>query len=328
MKYLKLLLLMVFSANALSQNYETTKVVVEPFSDTIQRTGKLAFKNTVLLTFKANGYLTKLSVDEGDAFKKGQILASLDTTELLADKNAKFAQLLQAKRELKRSKELLRKKLSSQQELDLAETKLETSRSSYQVAFYNLQKAEIKAPFDGVVLSRHTDLGELQSPGKEVLRVATLAKNWVVKVALTGAEINQVKLNQVVDVAISGKGRLKGQVVKIPAIANTQSNLFLIDVLIPELDLSSGVIAGQLADVNIHFSSDDFVYRLPIDALISVNDDGKAIVLAEGEGGVGFEHRFFDIHKIDNHFVYLVASAQETTLQVVVRGWQHIQVEK
>lgn len=328
MKYLKLFLLMVFSANAFSQNYETSKVVVEPFSDTIQRTGKLAFKNTVLLTFKANGYLSKLSVDEGDAFKKGQILASLDTTELLADKNANFAQLLQAKRELKRSKELLRKKLSSQQELDLAETKLETSRSSYQVAFYNLEKSEIKAPFDGVVLSRHTDLGELQSPGKEVLRVASLAKNWVVKVALTGSEINQVKLNQVVDVVISGKGRLKGQVVKIPAIANTQSNLFLIDVLIPELDLSSGVIAGQLADVNIHFSSDDFVYRLPIDALISVNDDGKAIVLTEGEGGVGFEHRFFDIHKIDNHFVYLVASGQETTLQVVVRGWQHIQVEK
>ena len=328
MKYLKLLLLTIFCANAFGQNYETAKVVVEPFSDTIQRTGKLTFKNTVLLTFKTSGYLSKLSVDEGDAFKKGTILASLDTTEILADKNAKFAQLLQAKRELKRSKELLDKKLSSQQELDLAETQLETSRSSYQVAFYNLEKSEIKAPFDGVVLSRHTDLGELQSPGKEVLRVAKLAKNWVVKVALTGEEINQVRLQQPVDVVISGKGRLTGEIVKIPAIANTDGNLFLIDVLIPELDLARGVIAGQLADVKIHFSSDDFVYRLPIDALISVNDDGKAIVLTEGSGSAGFEHRFFDIHKIDNHFVYLVAGANESTLQIVVRGWQHIQVEK
>ena len=328
MKYLKFLVLALFCTSAVSQNYETTQVVVEPFSDTIQRTGKLAFKNTVLLTFKANGYLAKLAVDEGDAFKKGQLLASLDTTELLADKNSKYAQLLQAKRELTRAKGLLNKKLGSQQELELAETHLETSRSAYQVAFYNLEKAVIEAPFDGVVLSRHTDLGELQAPGKQVLRVASLSKNWVVKVALTGTEINQVKLQQLVDVVIAGKGRFQGQVVKIPAIANTDGNLFLIDVLIPELDLSSGVIAGQLADVNIHFSSDEFVYRLPIDALISVGDNGKAIILTQNDSGNGFEHRYFDIHKIDNQFVYLSASSHETTLQVVVRGWQHIQVEK
>ncbi|MGJ8693912.1 MAG: efflux RND transporter periplasmic adaptor subunit [Thalassotalea sp.] len=328
MKYLKFLLLNLFCFASWAQNYETTKVIVEPFSDTIQRSGKLAFKNTVLLTFKTNGYLQKLSVDEGDAFSKSQLLASLDITELLADKNSKFAQLLQAKRELKRAKQLLSKKLSSQQEVDLAETQLETARSAYQVVFYNLEKAELKAPFDGVVLSRHTDLGELQSPGKAVLRVAAVEKNWVVKVALTGAEINQVKLKQQVEVMLPGKGRIQGQVVKIPAIANTDGNLFLIDVLLPDLDLSSGVTAGQLAEVNIHFASEDFVYRLPIDALISVNDEGKAIILTKNDNDSGFEHKYFEVHKIDNQYVYLVASSQETTLQVVVRGWQHIQVEK
>lgn len=328
MKYFKFFVLYCFCAYSWAQNYETTQVIVEPFADSINRSGKLAFKNTLLLSFKANGYLQTLSVDEGDAFTKGQLLASLDTTELLADKNAKFAQLMQAKREVKRAKQLLSKKLNSQQEVDLAKTQLETIRSAYQVAFYNLEKAEVHAPFDGVVLTRYTDLGELQSPGKQILRVAGLQDNWVVKVALTGNEISRVKLKQIVDIILPGKGRVQGHIVKIPAIANTESNLFIIDILLPNLGFDSGVIAGQLADVNINFSSNEFVYRLPIDALISVNEAGQAIVLTESNDGSHFEHRYFDIHNIDSQFIYLAANSQESALQVVVRGWQHIQVEK
>ena len=328
MKYVIFIFFSLLCTNVLGQNYETTQVVVEPFTDTIQRTGKLDFKSTVLLTFKTDGYLSRIAVDEGDAFKKGDLLASLDVTELVADKNSKYALLLQAKRELSRAKELLRKKLGTQQDLDLVTTELETTRSSYQVAFYNLQKAELKAPFNGVVLNRHTDLGELQTPGKAVLRVATLTKNWVVKVALTGSEIDQVKLAQKVDVYIAGRGHLQGEVVKIPAIANTSANLFLIDILLPELDSETRVIAGQLADVKINFSSNDLVYRLPIDALIRVNDEGKAVILTQSSSEDEFIHRFFDIHKIDNQFVYLLAGSQEDALKVIVRGWQHIEVEK
>lgn len=328
MKNVILIFFTLLCTNVHSQNYETTQVVVEPFTDTIQRTGKLDFKSTVLLTFKTDGYLSRIAVDEGDAFQKGDLLASLDVTELVADKNSKYALLLQAKRELSRAEELLRKKLGTQQDLDLVTTELETTRSSYQVAFYNLEKAELKAPFTGVVLSRHTDLGELQTPGKAVLRVATLTRNWVVKVALTGSEIDQVKLAQKVDVYIAGRGRLQGEVVKIPAIANTNANLFLIDILLPELDSETRVIAGQLADVKIDFSSSDLVYRLPIDALVRVNDEGKAVILTQGSSENTFIHRFFDIHKIDNQFVYLLAGSQEDALQVIVRGWQHIEVEK
>lgn len=328
MKYLYILTLILVSSISWAQNVETTEVVVEPYSDSISRTGKLAFKNTLLLSFKTNGYLQTLTVDDGDAFKKGQVLAAMDTTELKADKDAKFAQLIQAKREVARSKKLLAKKLSSQQAVDVAQTQVETARSAYHVALYNLEKAMIKVPFNGVVLKRFTDLGELQAPGKSVLRVAAIEDNWVVKVALTGSEINQVKLGQEVTVTLPNKGKIKGHIAKIPAIANTDGNLFIIDVLLADLDLARGAVAGQIADVNIHFSSDDFVYRLPIDALISVNDEGKAIVLTQDIRSSDYTHQYFDIHKIDNQYLYLMAAPNESSLQVVVRGWQNIQVNK
>lgn len=325
MKKFFTLICLCLSSSVFSQSYETVEVFVQPYTDTIERSGKLDFKKTVILSFKTNGYLNALHVDAGDAFDSGQLLASLDTTELLAEKNSRFAQLMQSKREVNRIRTLLEKELSSQQELDQATTQVETNRSAYQVAYYNLEKAQILAPYDGVVLQRFTDLGELQSPGREVLTVAALQNNWVVKVALTGEEISQVSLNQKVKVRLPKLGVVEGEVNRIPAIASTDGNLFIIDILLPQLSLTSGVIAGQLADIQIDISSNDLVYQLPIDALIKVDEQGKAIVMTEKSNN--FEYHSFDIYKVDNNHVYLRADEQSAAFEVVKTGWQHLQVK-
>jgi multidrug efflux pump subunit AcrA (membrane-fusion protein) len=225
-----------------------------------------------------------------------------------------------------RQRELLKNELSSQQELDIALTKIETTRSAYQIAFYNLEKAQVYAPFSGVVLNRYTELGELQSPGHEVLKVAALDKNWVVKVALTGNEVSQVRLGQKVNVNIQSLGVVVGEVSKIPAIANTNGNMFVIEVLLPNLTLKSGIVAGQIAEITIDFTSDNFVYRLPISALISVDDAGHAIVITENQKELTYQK--YDIYRIDNQFVYLFASIDDQPLQIVTSGWQHIKLGK
>ena len=314
------------SFSAFSQNYDLEQVIVEPYADTIKRTGKLDFKRTLNLSFKSSGYLTKLSVDEGQYFEKDQLLASLDTTELLQNKNSTYAQLLQAKREVNRQRELLKNELSSQQELEIALTKVETTRSAYQIAFYNLEKAQVYAPFSGVVLNRYTELGELQSPGHEVLKVAALDKNWVVKVALTGNEVSQIRLGQKVNVTLQTFGAVIGEVSKIPAISNTDGNMFIIEVLLPNLTLKSGIVAGQIAEITIDFTSDNFVYRLPISALITVDDNGQAVVIAKNQQELTYQ--YYDIYRLDNQFVYLFASVDDQPLQIVTSGWQHISLGK
>jgi RND family efflux transporter MFP subunit len=314
------------SFSTLSQSYDLEQVIVEPYADTIKRTGKLDFKRTLNLSFKSSGYLKKLSVDEGQYFEKDQLIASLDTTELLQNKNATYAQLLQAKREVNRQKKLLEKGLSSEQDLDVALTRVETTRASYQIAFYNLDKAQVFAPFSGVVLTRYTELGELQSPGKEILKVAALEKNWVIKVALTGNEVSQVRLGQKVNVTLQALGGVVGEVSKIPAIANTVGNMFIIEVLLPNLTLKSGIVAGQIAEITIDFTSDNFVYRLPISALITVDDNGQAVVITKNNQELTYQH--YDIYRLDNQFVYLFASVDDQPLQIVTSGWQHIKLGK
>lgn len=314
---------MFVSFSTFSQSYDFEEISAVPYTDVIHRTGKLDYKRVLNLSFKSGGYLAHLNVDEGQSFKKGQLLASLDTEELKANKNLTYAMLLQAKRDINRITKLMEKGLATERELDLAMTQVETARARYTVDFYNLEKAQIIAPFSGIVLTRHTELGELQSPGKEVLQVAALDKNWIIKVALTGLEVSQVSLNQEVQVRLSHLGMVKGIISKIPAIASNTSHLFIIEVLLPTVTLKSGMIAGQLADVIIDFSSKKFVYRLPIEALVAVDENGDALVVVQSEIKNSFEKKSFKIFQLDNSYVYLQANIDDQPLKIITKGWQN-----
>lgn len=317
-----LILLLIFSANTLSaQSYETELISAELYTDIIERTGKLDYKRSLSLSFKNSGYLQILNVDEGEKFTEGQLLASLDITELKEQKNSNYAQLTQAKREVTRITSLMNNKLASERDMDNALTRVETARAAYQVSYYNFEKAQIYAPFSGIVLARNTELGELQSPGREILKVAKL--EWIVKVALTGQEVSRVQLKQKVKVSLSHVGILEGVVSKIPAIANTESNLFIIEVLLPKVNLTAGMIAGQFASVSITTKSDQFIYRVPIAALVAVDDDGRAILIAQASEGSDFQPLSLDMHQLDNDYIYLKASNSNDVLKIITKGWQN-----
>jgi RND family efflux transporter MFP subunit len=318
------ILLLSLLIPALAVTYDTEQVPAISYVDSIQRTGKLDFKRTINLSFKSSGFLTQLNVDEGQEFKQGDILASLDVAELIEDKNAKYARLLQAKRDVKRNKRLMAEKLASQRELEDSLTLVETERASYQIAFYNLEKAQILAPFNGVVLTRSTEMGELQSPGSMVLKVASLVNNWVVKVALTGSEIGQVRLGQKVQVELENLGGVEGVINRIPAIANTDGHLFTIDILLPEMPLRNGVVAGQLAKVVIDFTSDNLVYKVPVSALVSVNSQGQAIIMIEANQSVS--EKVFDVFKLNSEFIYVMSNEDLNPLNFVIKGWQQIEL--
>ena len=140
---INIILLLVVSLSSSSNNFFVEEIMVQPLKYTIQRTGKLDFKRILNLSFKSSGYLTKLSVDEGDYFNKNQLLASMDVSELIQLKNSTYARLLQAKRDVNRINKLIVKQLSSERDLELALTSLETTRAAYKIAFYNLEKAQI-----------------------------------------------------------------------------------------------------------------------------------------------------------------------------------------
>jgi membrane fusion protein (multidrug efflux system) len=137
---------------------------------------------------RANGYLKRWLVDIGATVKEGDLLAEIDTPELdqeLAQARAQLAQadaaLALAKTTADRWAELLKTASVSEQEAAEKKADLELKQANVEAARANVSRLEelqrfqkVKAPFDGTITVRNTDVGQLISAGSthELFRLA------------------------------------------------------------------------------------------------------------------------------------------------------------
>jgi RND family efflux transporter MFP subunit len=317
-----LFIFFLLNVNAFAQQATIKIISPEPFIKEIHRTGKLGFKRTLDLSFKSSGYLANINVDEGDFFFKGQVLAELDIFELTAAKNSNYARLLQAKNDVSRIKALLKKKLSSRQALDNAIMLVETTRANFKLAQYNLEKSQLIAPYDGVVLTRFSEVAELQTPNKEALQIAAMNNNVVVRVALTAKEVALIKHNQAVEVNFSGN-IVMGTISKIPLQSNPVSQLYPIEIFLADIDINE-VTVGQVVKVNMSIDSNRYVYRLPIAALNTVNEKGEALITLQLNDKKRYQQKAFTIEQLSNNFIYLSTEQSALPLTVLMQGWQQL----
>ena len=127
---------------------------------------------------KGTGRLEYLSVEEGDRIKKGQIIARLQDDDVLAALAQAKANLAvaradsaDARRTLERTTQLSKSNLASKAELDAADARFLRVIASIRYAEATVTSAEvgventrIRAPFDGTVLTKNADVGEVVAP--------------------------------------------------------------------------------------------------------------------------------------------------------------------
>lgn len=121
--------------------------------------------DAVVLTTRVSGVVETMLVKPGQRVKKGAVLLRLDRTvlqarldEAAAEHARAQADEADAKRELERAQELFDRTVSSATELEVAalrharaQAALSATQARRVIAQKNLQDAELKAPFDGVV---------------------------------------------------------------------------------------------------------------------------------------------------------------------------------
>ena len=131
-----------------------------------------------------------------------------------------------------------------------------------------------------------------------------------------------MQLNQKVKVHLAYSGIVDGVISKIPAIADSRNHLFTIEVLLDETQLTKPLMVGQIARVLIQAKTEHFIYRLPIEALNAINEQGQALVTLEKNNKP--EQQAFTIYKLDNDFIYLIADELSVALNVITLGWDKL----
>ena len=147
-------------------------------SEGISANGYVVARTRASVSAKVLGRLASLHVHEGSHLRKGEVIATIESDDIQAQLGAARAaegevkvQLEQAKRDLTRALELRKSNLNSDLDLENAQTRSEvlqaqlaSARARTQLAAANLENAMIRAPFDGTVLRKDAEVGEIVAP--------------------------------------------------------------------------------------------------------------------------------------------------------------------
>lgn len=146
----------------------------------------------VQLSFRVNGRIQKMNVDEGDKVKKGDVIAQLDADpyvsklkEAQGNIKALQADLTTAERGRTNYKTLYEKKAGTKErydravdEVDLLNAKIETAKATEQLAQINLEDTKLVAPSDGIILTRVQEPGAIVAVGQAVYDMAVENPIW------------------------------------------------------------------------------------------------------------------------------------------------------
>jgi len=155
--------------------------------------GYVVARRKAAVASKGTGTLVYLAVEEGDRVKKGQVIARLDDSDVMATlrrsrENLRVAEadLEDAKKNYQRMQAVIGKRAVSQADYDAAEARYKRVVSTIEAAKYAVREAEVAventriiAPFDGTVLKKNADVGEIVAP----LAGAASSKAAVVTIA-------------------------------------------------------------------------------------------------------------------------------------------------
>jgi membrane fusion protein, multidrug efflux system len=232
---------------------------------------------------KVAGYLKSIAVDKGDRVDTGQVLAVLESPELVQQvRNA------QANADLRRATDqryqALRKSgVVSQQDADQARADALQAAATLKQLQAQQGYLNITAEFDGVVTARYADPGTLipQSTGggvgasTPILAMTTLSPLRVY-VDLPQSDARYVKDGDqaVVTVAEFGGRKFTGAVTRHPQALAPGTRTMLVEVDLPNEDRA--LLPGMYAQVEITLTGRTSAIRVPDDILIF--RDGKTWV--------------------------------------------------
>jgi RND family efflux transporter MFP subunit len=257
---------------------------------------------------KATGRLERLFVEEGDRVRRNQIIGQLDDRDLVAGLDQARANLAVARadsndasRTLSRQQTLFAAGLTSRAELDAAEARyqrviamISSSEASVNAAEVAFENTRIRAPFDGTVLTKNADVGEMVAP----FGAATNSKGAVVTMAdmsslqveadVSESNITRVSAGQSCEIILDAypDRRYAGSVYKIVPTADRAKATVLTKVAFRELD--DRVLPEMSAKVNFLTQAMDGAtgsaqkLTVPAGALLERNGKRFAFTVRDG----------------------------------------------
>jgi RND family efflux transporter MFP subunit len=268
------------------------------------------------LAFRVNGYVELLgqapgsdgkprSIQVGDFVKQGTLLArirSADYAQKVASARAAIVEARSdaklAEAELQRAEKLFETKAISKADLDTRVAKAEYSRANVDAAAARAGEAGValddtvlRAPIDGVILTRDLEVGSLVSPGKPVLTVADVRTVKAV-FAVPQSLVEKLSLGSPLTVNVGTESASQApqklfdaKVTRIAPSADARGRVFSIEAELP--NPSGSLRPGSVISVHVPETTlSSAVLNVPLSAVVRAPSDprGFAVFVVDGDG--------------------------------------------
>jgi RND family efflux transporter MFP subunit len=238
----------------------TTENDNSPF---VTASGKIESQNSANVSTRMMGYVTKVHVKMGQKVSQGQLLVSINNTDLQAKKAQVDASILQAtagynnaKKDYERFQALFAQQSASQKELDdmtsryeMAKAGLEGAKQMRNEVMAQFSYANITAPFSGEVTNTFVKEGDMANPGMPLVSVEGNGIMQVMAMVSEG-DITSIKNGMPVTVLVkSSNQQLKGKVSEVSGSATNTGGQYLVKINLDKKD--NKVLSGMF--VNVQF---------------------------------------------------------------------------
>lgn len=260
-------------------------------------------RNEAAIHARTNGYVSSWRKDIGDQVRKGDVLAIIDTPEVDQDLAQSKATVEQIKARLALTQSSLLRWEGLRQRDAVPQQELDERRAAHQQALADLAAAQanvarlqqmhdfgrITAPFDGVVVRRNVEVGELVSAGgsSNAPELFYLAQTDELRLTVAVPQSYAADVSPGKEVGIrlleSANAPSKGRITRVSGGVDVATRSVLVEVTLPNRDAK--LLPGAYVEVNLPLSGTAKALLLSPNAL-QFRQDGPRVAVISKEGQV------------------------------------------
>ncbi|WP_291101275.1 MULTISPECIES: efflux RND transporter periplasmic adaptor subunit [unclassified Flavobacterium] len=264
----------------------TSKAQYGYIEKSVTATGTVQPVDTVSVGAQVSGVVKNIYADFNSVVKKGQLLAKIDPSILLAQAEQSKANLANARSNLnfqqsnfERQNQLFNLGAISKADYQLALNQIQSAKAAVdnsvaqlKVINKNLSYTDIYSPIDGVVLNRNVSAGQTIASSFNAPTLFVIAKDLTkmqVRAAVDEADIGEVKSGQEVTFTVDAfpNDVFEGTVQEILLHAKVSANVVTYPTLINVENEAMKLKPGMTASIYIYTEQDDNALLIPSKAL-------------------------------------------------------------
>ena len=245
--------------------------------------GRTRLAREVEVLAETNGRVISEPLERGSEVAEGDVLCQLDPGTRRASLAEAEARLAEAEINFTAASQLREGGFAAQTRVVSAEAAVRSAEAAVEAARAELDRLEIRAPFDGVLETRSAERGRLLSPGAPCATVLRLDPIILVGFAAE-TQVDRLERGAIAGARLSNGEEVVGRVSFVARSSDPNTRTFRVEVTVPNPDLR--IRDGVSADILIAAQATRG-HLVPGSAL-TIDDGGRLGLRIYEDGRVGF----------------------------------------